>query len=95
MDDECLVIGLKKKVFNKQLNVPYNLTLKRYFPSPMVFFFYLIYFLLKDNCFTELSSCVFVALCRLSLTAASGGYSLVAVCRLLVEVASLVVEHGL
>lgn len=36
------VISLKT-VFNKQLNVPYNLTLKRYFPSPMVFF-KLIYF---------------------------------------------------
>ena len=31
---------------------------------------------------------------RASLVAASGGYSLVTACRLLTEVASLVVEHG-
>ena len=36
-----------------------------------------------------------VAACRLSLVAASRGYSLVMVCRLLTEVASLVAEHGL
>ena len=34
-------------------------------------------------------------MCRLSLVAASGGYSLVAVCGLLTVAASLVVEHGL
>ena len=47
---------------------------------------YLIYFWL---CW------VFVAACWLSLVAVSGGYSLVAVCRLLVVGASLLVEHGL
>ena len=31
----------------------------------------------------------------LSLVAASGGYSLVVVCRLLIAVASIVAEHGL
>ena len=40
--------------------------------------------------------CVGSSLLRgLSLVAASGGYSLFAVCGLLIEVASLVVEHGL
>ena len=34
-------------------------------------------------------------LCRLSLVAASRGYSLVAVCGLLIAVASLIAEHGL
>ena len=38
---------------------------------------------------------VCVAICELSLVVASRSYSLVAVYRLLVEVASLVVEHGL
>ena len=38
---------------------------------------------------------VFVAECRLSLAAVSGGYSLVAVCRLLIAVASLVAEQAL
>ena len=38
---------------------------------------------------------VFVAVCRLSLVAASGGYSLVAVCGLLTVVVSLVEEHRL
>ena len=36
-----------------------------------------------------------VAVCRLSLVAASKGYSLVEVHELLTAVASLVVEHGL
>ena len=38
---------------------------------------------------------VFVAIHRLSLVAASGGYSLVAVCSVLIAVASLVAEHRL
>ena len=38
---------------------------------------------------------VFVAIHRLSLVAASGGYSLVAVCSILIAVASLVVWHRL
>ena len=38
---------------------------------------------------------VFIAVCRLSLIAARGGYSLVAVHGLLITVASLVAEHGL
>ena len=38
---------------------------------------------------------VFVAVRRLSLVAASGGQSFIAVYRILVVVASLVVEHGL
>ena len=38
---------------------------------------------------------VFVAACGLSLVATSEGYSFVAVHRLLIAVASLVVEHGL
>ena len=38
---------------------------------------------------------VFIAACWLSLVAVSGGYSLVAVCRLLITVASLVVKHRL
>ena len=38
---------------------------------------------------------VFVAACRLSLVAASGGLLFVAVRGLLIEVASLVAEHGL
>ena len=38
---------------------------------------------------------VFVAVCRLSLVVASGGYSLVAVHGLLIAVASLVSEHRL
>ena len=33
--------------------------------------------------------------CGLSLVAASGGYSLIVVCGLLIAVASLVAEHGL
>ena len=37
----------------------------------------------------------FVAVCGLSLVAASGGYSLGAVCRLLSAVAFPVAEHGL
>ena len=41
------------------------------------------------------SCCVFVVACRFSLVVASGGYSLVAVCGLLLEGASLAVEHGL
>ena len=39
--------------------------------------------------------CVFVATLGLSVVAASGDYFLVAVCRLLTVVASLVAEHGL
>ena len=39
--------------------------------------------------------CVFVAACELSLVAVSRGYSVVAVDRLLIVVASLVAEHGL
>ena len=38
---------------------------------------------------------VFVAAHGLSLTAASGGHSPAVVCRLLIAMASLVVEHGL
>ena len=38
---------------------------------------------------------VFVAACGLSLVVVSGGYSLAAVYRLLIKVASFVVEHGL
>ena len=38
---------------------------------------------------------LFVAMCRLSLVVASGGYSLVAVYRLLILLASLVAEHRL
>ena len=38
---------------------------------------------------------VFVAVCRLSLVAASEGYSFIAVCSLLIAVASLIVEHEL
>ena len=38
---------------------------------------------------------VFVAMCGLSLVVASGGYSLDAVHRLLIAMASLVAEHGL
>ena len=38
---------------------------------------------------------VFTAECRLSLAAVSGGYSLVAVCGLLIAAASLVAEHRL
>ena len=38
---------------------------------------------------------VFIAACRLSLVVASGGYSLVAVHRLLIAVASLVAENRL
>ena len=38
---------------------------------------------------------VFVAVCGLSLVAVSRGYSLVALWGLLIEVASLVAEHGL
>ena len=38
---------------------------------------------------------VFVAAHRFSPVAESGGFSLVAACRLLIVVASLVVEHGL
>ena len=37
----------------------------------------------------------FLLLCRLSLVAASRGYSLVAGCGLLIAVASLIAEHGL
>ena len=37
----------------------------------------------------------FVAILSFSLVAGSKGYSLVAVCRLLIAVASLVEEHGL
>ena len=38
---------------------------------------------------------VFTAECRLSLAAVSGGYSLVAVCGLLIAAASLVAGHRL
>ena len=38
---------------------------------------------------------IFIAACRLSLVEASGGCSLVAVCRLLIVVASLLTEHRL
>ena len=38
---------------------------------------------------------VFVAECGLSLVAASSGYSFVAVCGLLIAVASLILEYGL
>ena len=38
---------------------------------------------------------VFIAACRLSLVAASGGVLFIAVLRLLIVVASLVVEHEL
>ena len=37
---------------------------------------------------------MFVAACKLSLVTVNGGYSLVAVHRLLIAVPSLVVEHG-
>ena len=50
------------------------------------FIYLFIYFWLR---------CVFVAVRGLSLVAASGDYSFVAVCRLLIVVASLVAEHGL
>ena len=52
----------------------------------LFFFFTFIYFLL---CW------VFIAVRRLSPVAASGAYSLIAVCRLLVAVASLVAERRL
>ena len=42
-----------------------------------------------------MTALVFVAIHRLSLVAASGGYSLVVVCRVLIAVASLVPEHRL
>ena len=42
-----------------------------------------------------MAAVVSVAACRLSLLAASRGSSVVAVCELLISVASLVVEHGL
>ena len=48
---------------------------------------------LQINCFWLCR--VFVAVCRRSLVAASRGHSLVAVHRLPIAVASLVVEHGL
>ena len=48
-------------------------------------FYHLIYFWL---CW------VFVAACRFSVVAVNGGYSLIAMCGLLIEVVSLVVEHG-
>ena len=57
-----------------------------------VFFFFLDLFYLFIFYFCL--HWVFVAACRLSLVAASGGYS-VAVHGLLIAVASLVVEHGL
>ena len=38
---------------------------------------------------------VFAAACGLSLVAVNGVYSLTVVCRLLIAVPSLVVEHGL
>ena len=38
---------------------------------------------------------VFIAACGLSLVVASRGYSLVVVCRHLIVVASLIVEHGI
>ena len=38
---------------------------------------------------------IFIAACGLSLVVASRGYSLVVVCRHLIVVASLIVEHGI
>ena len=63
---------------------PYHLSL----PSPILFFFFFkelfIYFWLHWVC---------VAVCGLSLV--EGGYSLAAVCRLLVAMASFIMEHKL
>ena len=65
---------------------------KSKFPSGIIYFqseqllFAFIYFCL---CW------VFIAMWGISLVAAIGGYSLVAVCRLLIVMASLVAEHGL
>ena len=42
-----------------------------------------------------INTCVFIAAHGLSLVVESGGYSLIAVCKLLIVVASLVAEHGL
>ena len=53
-----------------------------------------IYFLLYIYIYLWLRW-VFVPSHGLSLVVASRGYSLVAVCRLLIAVASLVAEHGL
>ena len=47
-------------------------------------------------CFIYFGLCwILVAACGLSLVAVSGGYSVVVLHRLLIAVASLVVEHGL
>ena len=53
------------------------------------------FFLVNVICllYLFLACWVFVAVCGLSLVVASGGYSLVAVGRLLITVASLVAEH--
>ena len=55
---------------------------------------YLLIFLRKTFIYLFLLHWVLVAVCRLSLVAVSRGYSLVAVHRLLIVVASLVAEHG-
>ena len=53
--------------------------------------FYLFIYLFIYLCLR----CVFFAVCGLSLVVVSGGYSFVAVHRLLIAVVSLVVEHVL
>ena len=65
-------------------------SLPQFTPAPPILFFFLI------NLFIYLwLPWVFVAVRGLSLVAVSGGYSVVAVCGLLIDVASLVAEHRL
>ena len=74
----------------------YDKGLKR---IPMITF--LFFFFFKITCafktfYLFIWLCwVFTAECRLSPAAVSGGYSLVAVCGLLIAAASLVAEHRL
>ena len=51
--------------------------------------------LFKKNVYSFLAVLGFVAVCHISLVAASRGYSLVVVCRLLTATASPVVVHRL
>ena len=55
---------------------------------------FLLYFSFIHSFVNFLLHWVFMAVCRLSLVAASGSHSLIAVCGLLIAGAYLVAQHG-
>ena len=85
------------------INLAFTLQIDHITQSSLQYFSFIFYFFLQYFFFLKILIhafwfwllWVFVAACLHSLGAVSGGYSLVAVCRLLTAVASLVAEHRL